>query len=134
MSLDTAAIKARFMSAFDVSSNQVLTLDKPLVAPDKNKVWVRFSVQPQSKGRTESGVNPRYLQLGSVYLQVFIPKTLGISAAEAMLSKFEDLFCDWTSPDGAVLMGRMTRDQSEETNNYMVTIGFRWTSTRAKVN
>ena len=77
MSLDETALTDRFLSVFDAASSQVLTLNKPTTAVNKSKPWVRFSVSLGARARQTTGPNPTHLQLGGIYLQVFVPKSLG---------------------------------------------------------
>lgn len=133
MSLDETQLLARFREGFDTKSNQVLTLNKlPAVKADESKVWCRFSVSPGDKLREQTGVDPFYTQLGGVFLQVFIPKTLGIKAGDEMIGKFENLFLDWVSPDELLRTGRLTRSTSEKDSYYQVTLRFAYVSMRKR--
>lgn len=132
MSLDEKALEERFLSAFDVKSNQVLTLNKPSTKVDKSKPWVRFSVSMGARQRQTTGPNPTHLQLGGVYLQVFVPKSLGVSGGDSLIQKFDDLFCDWQSEDGAIEIKGMSRDRSEEPDLWQHTIRFAFQSKRVR--
>lgn len=132
MNLDESQLTARFKERFDTKSNQVLTLNKPSTTVDKNKVWVRFSVSLGSRARVENGANPTMLQLGGVYLQVFVPKSLGANGGDADIQAFDDLFCEWTSPDGALQIGTMDRSRSEEADHYQHTIRFAFAAKRPR--
>lgn len=130
MNLDEAALEARFLSAFDIKSNQVLTLNKSSTVVDKAKPWVRFSVSLEGTARMTNGDNPEYLSTGGAYLQVFIPKKLGIKAGDELVARFDDLFTDWRSDDGALQVGRMTRSTVENKDEYQHTIRYSFQSLR----
>lgn len=132
MNPDEQALEARFREAFDFKSNQVLTLNKPSTTPDKNKPWVRFSVSLGNRGRLTNGENPTQLQLGGVYLQVFVPKSLGSNGGDALIEKFDKLFTDWRSADGALQIGNMGRSYSENPDSYQHTIRFAFSSQRPR--
>lgn len=130
MSPDEVALTARFREGFDTSSKQVLTLNKPSTSVDRSKPWCRYTVSPYERRRVENGVAPRYLELGSVFLQVFTPKAVGLSSGDELVSRFQNLMTDWRSGDGAVQVGRMTRTLSEEADHYQVTIRYSYQSLR----
>lgn len=133
MSLDETVLTDRFLSVFDAASSQVLTLNKPTTTVDKNKPWVRFSVSHGARARQTTGPNPTHLQLGGIYLQVFVPKSLGASGGDDLIAKFDDLFCDWQSDDGAIEIGRMERSRSEEKDLWQHTIRFSFQSKRVRL-
>jgi hypothetical protein len=133
MNLDEAQLTARFREGFDLTSNQVLTVNKPTTSVDKSIPWVRFSVSLGSRKREENGAAPSYLQLGGVYLQVFVPKNLGANAADALIEQFDNLICDWVSADGALSVGVMDPKRSEEPDLYQHTIRFAFQSLRPRV-
>lgn len=132
MSLDETQLTARFKERFDTYSNQVLTLNKPATVVDKNKPWVRFTVDLGDRDNATLGMTPERLQLGGIYLQVFVPKSLGSNGADNLIQTFDDLFCDWRSDDGAIQMGRMSRNLSEDKDHYQHTIRFAFQSLRKK--
>jgi len=132
MNLDEQALFARFKEQFDTSSNQVLTLNKPVTVVDKTKPWCRYSVSLGDRWRAELGANPTYAQTGKLYLQVFVPKALGINAGDALVEKFDNLFCDWRSPDGALQIRTMTPNRSETDTYYQVNIRFSFISLRKR--
>jgi hypothetical protein len=132
MTPDETQLTARFREGFNTKSNQVLTLNKPSTATDTKKPWVRFSTSLGARARLENGEAPTYLQLGGVLLQVFVPKALGANGGDDLIAKFDDLFCDWTSSDGALQIGRMERSRSEEADNYQINIRFAFQSTRQR--
>lgn len=130
MNLDEAALEARFLSAFDIKSSQVLTLNKPSTVVDKSKPWVRFSVSLESNERVSNGDNPEYLSTGGAYLQVFIPKKLGLKAGDELVARYDNLFTDWRSDDGALQVVRMTRSTVENKDEYQHTIRYSFQSLR----
>ena len=132
MSADEFQLLANFREGFDLRSNQVLTLDKPSTNVDESKPWCRFSIQPGDKVRTENGGNPTYLQLGGIFLQVFVPKKMGASAGNDLIEQFENLFTDWTSSDGALVVKRMTRRLEERPDMYVHVIRFAYESLRKR--
>lgn len=132
MSLDINQLTARFREGFDTSSNQVLTLNKPAVTVDRSRPWCRFSVSPGERRRVENGVTPNYLQLGGVFLRVFVPKALGVSAGDDLLDKWDRLMTDWRSADGALQIGRMTRTTEEKPDHYEITVRFAYQSLRKR--
>jgi len=132
MNADEQQLLARFREQFDTASNQVLTLNKPSTTVDQSKPWCRYSVSFGDRFRAELGDDPHYTQLGGVYLQVFVPKKLGISAGDALVEKFVNLFCDWRSPDGALLIGRLTQNRSETDDYYQVTLRYSFESLRKR--
>lgn len=134
MSLDKSQLTARFKTRFDTFSNNVLTMNKPATVVDKSKPWCRFSVSLGDRDRETLGEEPEFLQLGGVYLQVFVPKALGADGGDALIQTFDDLFCDWQSDDGAITMGRMTRNVVEDTKEgiYQHTVRFAFRSIRKR--
>lgn len=114
MNLDETQLTARFREGFDTKSNQVLTLNKPTTVVDEKKPWVRFSVSLGDRARAEIGSNPEFLQLGGVYLQVFVPKTLGVNGGDELIERFDNLFCEWRSADGAIQIGSQTRLMTDD--------------------
>lgn len=134
MTLDEQAIEARFRTAFDIASRQVLTLDKPSTSVDRDKPWVRFSVSLGERGRLTNGANAEHLQLGGIYLQVFVPKTLGAGGGDSLIRKFDDLFTDWQSDDGAIEIRNMSRTRAEEDKLWVHTVRFAFQSKRTKSN
>lgn len=133
MTLDETQLTARFRQGFDLSSNQVLTLNKGTTKADETKPWVRFSTTLGARAREENGAAPMYLQLGGVYLQVFVPKALGANGGDDLIAKFDNLFTDWVSEDGAITIGRMDRQRSEEDGIYQHTIRFAFYSRRPRI-
>lgn len=134
MNLDETQLTARFKTAFDTKSNQVLTLNKPAPIVDKTKPWCRFSVSLGERDRATIGDNPERLQLGGVYLQVFVPKALGANGGDELIERFDNLFGDWRSDDGAIQIGRMSRNMTdnEKEGIYQHTIRFAFESLRKK--
>lgn len=132
MNLDEAQLLARFREAFDTKSNQVLTLNKPTTVVDEKKPWCRFSVSLGERDNATIGDDPIRLQLGGVYLQVFVPKALGINGGDELIERFDNLFCDWRSEDGAIQIGRMTPNTIEQPTYYQRTIRFAFTSLRKR--
>ena len=134
MTIDETQLLARFKERFDTKSNQVLTLNKPSTVVDKSKPWVRFSVSLGDRFRQELGLDPAFLQLGGVYLQVFVPKALGVNGGDDLIQQFDDLFCEWTSPDGHLQIGRITRSMTDNDKEglYQHTIRFAFQSLRTR--
>lgn len=132
MNLDETQLLARFRQGFDLSSSQVLTLNKPVTKVDESKPWVRFSVSLGERDNATIGDDPIRLQLGGVYLQVFIPKALGLKGGDELVEKFDNLFCDWRSADGAIQIGRMSPSMIEQPTYYQRTIRFAFESLRKR--
>lgn len=132
MTLDETQLTARFREGFDTKSNQVLTLNKPTTKVDESKPWVRFSVSLGDRDNSTMGDDPIRLQLGGVYLQVFVPKALGANGGDTLIDKFDELFADWRSADGALQIGRMSRNMTEDKNLYQHTIRFGFSSLRKR--
>lgn len=132
MNLDEQALEARFREAFDIASPQVLTLDKPTTRVNKKLPWVRFSVSLGERARATTGLAATHVQLGGIYLQVFVPKDLGASGGDDLIEKFDDLFRDWQSEDGAIEVGRFNRTRTEEPDLWSYTLRFAFQSKRIK--
>lgn len=130
MNIDETQLNARFREGFDTKSNQVLTLNKPTTKVDESKPWVRFSVSLGERGRQTLGDNPDFLQLGGVYLQVFVPKSLGANGGDELIERFDNLFCEWRSADGALQVGRQSRSMTDQKDMYQHTIRYSFQSLR----
>lgn len=119
MTQDEAALLARFKEQFDLADKQVQTAGKVGMEPDPTKVWVGYTVRRGPIKRITRGINPEYLQSGTMILRVMVPRELGARAGDEQRNKFENLFIDWQSPDSRLIVKSMDHTSSE-TDTYFV--------------
>jgi hypothetical protein len=129
---DTPLTYTNGMGATVTLADELILVDnQPDIDPDEaTSMWVRFTVDPGSGKRYSLGEQPFYKQLGSAYLQVFIPKGHGTGAGGQIRDAFLDAFRDWTSSDGALTVDQTINRKSSTDAYTMMTAQVLWNSIR----
>lgn len=128
---DILALQNRFVDLWDNGVPVFYDLQTNEARP-VDALWCRFSVIPGGSkhylGDREHGYK---LQLGRVWLQVFIPEQSGTADAFNLIEKFTTIFRNWRTDEilcETEQLNGATRD--EETGMAMMTVSIPWQSIR----
>ena len=92
---DLAAIRARFLSGFDIVNIQTVYDNAPAQTINDREPWVRFGINPNDTVRETFGTSGIHSYHGFIWLQVFVPNDEGVKEAYTIASAFADVFRNW---------------------------------------
>lgn len=116
---DIATINTRFFDIWPISVHVVQ--DNDTNEPEPSATWCRLSIQPGARLRQTLGER-RYLQLGRVYLQIFVPAQMGWDQGWALADTFNEIFNEYRSPDYRINFGAPEFRVSDAEKEYFTVI------------
>lgn len=85
-----------------IPESQILTENGPVQEVDEAQPWVRWTINPGASQRVTQGETALFKNLGTAFLEVFVPKGTGTATGEEIRDALITALADWKSGDKAL--------------------------------
>lgn len=141
LNLDEQELESRFWAtdlfytdnagqSVTLNDDQKLVANQPIQSVDETKPWIKFAITPGDSAIDATGSTPTYQQLGTAFLNIYVPVGTGMSAAKEMRDQFASAFRGWTSDDGHCSCYKLGFNTSETDTYAHVKVTVFWESLR----
>jgi len=140
--LDVDDLNARFWTcqlAYKDEADELVVLDgdqkivenQPSEQVDATLPYVRWTIEPGSSVQKVNAGPHMFKSVGSAYLEVFIPKGMGTSAATEIIDCFHAHFRKYRSADTCLRVLSTSQSKGNDKKPYSVTASFAYESNRS---